>query len=78
MLLSYSPFTLYLLLTLKAYSIVLTPGSQIHRKTLKIWAVFANAIVDAMLVHTETLADLESALIKGSRAFADQEPEAAG
>ncbi len=41
-------------------------------------SMFANAIVDALLAHTETIAALKSALVKGSQAIIDQEPEIAG
>jgi hypothetical protein len=41
LLLSYSPSSHYLFLTLKAYTIALTAGSQTHQKTLKIWAAGA-------------------------------------
>ncbi len=41
-------------------------------------SMFANAIVDALLAHTETIDALKSALVKGSRAIVDQEPEVTG
>ncbi len=41
-------------------------------------SLFANAVVDALLAHTETIDALKSALVKGCRAIVEQEPEVAG